>query len=658
MKGSTPPRDRMLRAALAYAQKGWKVFPCRPRGKQPATRHGFKDATTDETLIRTWWRRMPDANIGIATGEASGVAVVDEDLRSGGRESIDALQETHGAFPPTLTVITGGGGRHFYFQKPPGVDLRCGKPAEGVDFKADGGYVLAPPSVHPDGPTYRWLNKGETIAPCPSWLLAKKIKATRSAPDAAASKLGRAFERLGWLGKLLDDGKRTVLCPWREQHTTGKDHDSSTVIFPGELGGFHCVHSHCADHTGPQALRELTRRESLGDADRAWQGQLLRTAKGEVRSTFGNIVLILSHDEAYTGRLRLDEMRGVTTFDQAEVTDATISATRVDVERRYSVQAADADTGRAVQLVASRNGFHPVREYLNSLVWDSTRRLAAFAKLALSLRTDCQAEVEHYAMLFHRWMISAVARPLEPGCKADTALILQGEQGVGKSTLFRVLAGEWFSDTEMGLEKDAMMQLGGVWIYEWSELENVTGRHDMSRIKAFMSSTQDKFRPPFGRHTVTHKRSAVIVGTTNREEFLHDPTGSRRFWVLPVGKIDLALVRERREQLWAEAVADFRVGAPYWLTPDEEQCRAELVARFAEVDPWEHEVLAYADKQVHVRVSDILADVIDLSLERRDKRAEMRISAILRRNGYRPVQRRHDGQVGRFWQCSEKRRLV
>jgi predicted P-loop ATPase len=184
----------------------------------------------------------------------------------------------------------------------------------------------------------------------------------------------------------------------------------------------------------------------------------------------------------------------------------------------------------------------------------------------------------------------------------------------------------------------------------------VTGRHDMSRIKAFMSSTQDKFRPPFGRHPVTHKRSAVIVGTTNREEFLHDPSGSRRFWVLPVGKLNLGLVRENREQLWAEAVADFRAGAPYWLTPDEEQYRAELVARFAEVDPWEHEVLAYADKQVHVRVSDILADVIGLALERRDKRAEMRVSAILRRNGYRPVQRRQDGQVGRFWQRSDKRR--
>jgi predicted P-loop ATPase len=655
VKASTPPRDRMLRAALRYAQMGWKVFPCKPCSKQPATRHGFKDATTDEAQIREWWERTPDANIGIATGEASGVAVVDEDIRSGGRESIDALQQTHGEFPPTLTAITGGGGRHFYFRKPPGIDLRCGKPAEGVDFKADGGYVLAPPSVHPDGPTYRWLNKRVPIAPSPSWLLTKKTKTKRTAPDAAASKLGHAFERLGWLGKLLDDGKRTVLCPWREQHTIGEDHDSSTVVFPGEFGGFHCSHSHCSERTGPQALRELTRREALGDADKAWQGQLLRTAKGEVRSTFGNVVLILSNDDSYAGKLRLDEMRGATTFDQAEVTDATISAFRVDIERRYAMQSADAEAGRAVQLAASRNGFHPVREYLNSLVWDGTRRLATFARIALDLCTDSHDELEHYCMLFHRWMISAVARPLEPGCKVDTALILQGEQGIGKSTLFRILAGEWFSDTEMGLEKDAMMQLGGVWIYEWAELENVTGRHEMSRIKAFMSSTQDKFRPPFGRHTVTHKRSAVIVGTTNREQFLHDPSGSRRFWVLPVGKINLELFRASREQLLAEAVADFRAGMPYWLTPDEEQYRAELVARFAEVDPWEHDVLAYADKQVHVRVRDILTDVIALSLERRDKRAEMRVGDILKKSGYRSVQGRQDGKVRRFWQRSDKR---
>jgi predicted P-loop ATPase len=131
----------------------------------------------------------------------------------------------------------------------------------------------------------------------------------------------------------------------------------------------------------------------------------------------------------------------------------------------------------------------------------------------------------------------------------DTALILQGEQGAGKSSFFRKIGGDWFSDTEMGLDKDALLQMRSTWIYEWAELENVTGRHAMSRVKAFLTSNEDRFRPPFGRAMITVKRSGVIVGTTNREEFLHDPSGSRRFWVVPVGEIDLARLQHDRDHV-------------------------------------------------------------------------------------------------------------
>jgi predicted P-loop ATPase len=173
----------------------------------------------------------------------------------------------------------------------------------------------------------------------------------------------------------------------------------------------------------------------------------------------------------------------------------------------------------------------------------------------LRVRAESDEELTLFVLLVRRWFISLVARALSPGCKVDTALILEGAQGAGKSSFFRVIAGEWFSDTEMALDKDAMLQLRGAWVYEWSELENVTSRQSVSRVKAFLTSTEDKYRPPFGRTPITVKRSGVSVGSTNNQDFLHDPSGSRRFWVIPISGIDLPRLKAQREQLLAEAVA-------------------------------------------------------------------------------------------------------
>lgn len=657
MKESSNITNPLLLQALAYAsRRNWHVFPCRAGDKRPATRRGFKDATTDKTQVIAWWRENPGANVGVATGAVSGLVVLDIDPRNGGDASLRELEERHGRLPDTPQVLTGGDGRHFFFMAPKGTSVASRKVADGIDLKADGGYVIAPPSQHPSGGTYRWAPgaSGKALAPCPPWLLAREVHP----PDAGASRLGQAFERLGMLGKRLDEGKRTVVCPWEAEHSTGKSHDSSTVLFPpstpGGLGGFHCSHSHCDGRSAADAQRALLACEATPSQSAPWMSHLRRTDKGEPRATFGNIVLLLGSDSNYAGKLRRDEMRGVISLGPEEVTDATISEIRVDLEKRFGMTPRDAETAKAVEFVASRNGYHPVRDFLASLAWDGKRRLDSVAREILRASPETDEEAALLALLVRRWFLSIVARPFEPGCKVDTALILQGAQGIGKSSFFREIARDWFSDTEMALDKDAMMQLRGAWLYEWAELENVTRRHEESRVKAFLTSREDKYRPPFGRAPVTVKRSGVIVGTTNREDFLHDPTGSRRFWVVPVGIIDLERLRAERDQLLAETVAAYRTREPWWLTEAEEEQRAELAARFADVDPWESDVLAYAERQETVRTRDVLLNVLQFSLDKIDRRADMRVASILRRNGYTPHQARLAGQKGRFW-CRSQR---
>lgn len=653
-------------AAIGYAKRGWHVLPCKARDKQPATPHGYKDATDARGSLVRCWKQAPRANVGIATGKVSGIVVLDVDPRNGGVNSLSELERQHGPLPKTATVDTGGDGQHYYFALPPGAQAEGFVLAKGLDVKGDGGYVIAPPSIHPSGSPYKWRLPPDQVplALAPAWLAKPISKPRTTRPDqpaktiasfdAAETPLGRIFAETGLLGKTLDAGKRSVVCPWQAEHTTGRTLDSSTVIFPastpGGLGGFHCSHSHCSRRSAKEAFDNLRAKADRAQSKDAWMAELGRNKEGRLLRSFRNVCTILQHDDAYAAALRFDEMNSTVFLRAEEMRDSGISAIRLDLDERYGIAPSEADAVRAVQYVAERNRFHPVRTYLQGLVWDGTARLEQVAERILNVRSESAGDAALLASLVRRWFISLVARPLKPGIKVDSVLILVGRQGCGKSSFFRTLGRQWFSDTEMALDKDGLMQLGGSWLYEWGELENMFGRNTTSRIKQFITSDRDKFRPPFGRAPITVLRTSIIVGTTNLDSFLHDATGSRRFWVVPVAAVNLALAREWREQLLAEAVVAFRTGEQHWLTDDEERARQEFVAQFNETDPWEEPVLRYAEQQPHVRIPDVLHDVLNIALERQARREEQRVAAILRRAGWEPAQRRIKGNKQRLWE--------
>lgn len=172
----------MLDHALAFARRGLQVFPCRPRDKLPATAHGCNDATTNPGTIECWWRQEPDYNIAIATGAASGVFVVDLDGIDAEAE-LRRLEVRHGALPATVESITARG-RHIFFLFPDRpVRNSAGKLAPGIDTRGDGGYVLAPPSIHPCGRRYEWsVDSARTFAEAPGWLVTPIAEPTNGAP--------------------------------------------------------------------------------------------------------------------------------------------------------------------------------------------------------------------------------------------------------------------------------------------------------------------------------------------------------------------------------------------------------------------------------------------------------------------------------------------
>jgi hypothetical protein len=162
-----------LQDAIEYGKYGWAVFPLLPRSKAPACPGGFHDAVKDEAAIRALWGNRTNLNLGIATGDISGFWVLDIDADKGGQQSLEELENKYGSLPHTLTSRTGGGGTHFLFKMPKGYSIGCtiAKIARGIDTRGNGGYIAAPPSIHPTGTNYAWDSDGENISDAPLWLI-------------------------------------------------------------------------------------------------------------------------------------------------------------------------------------------------------------------------------------------------------------------------------------------------------------------------------------------------------------------------------------------------------------------------------------------------------------------------------------------------------
>lgn len=378
-----------------------------------------------------------------------------------------------------------------------------------------------------------------------------------------------------------------------------------------------------------------------------WQEGLYRSKGGAVRNTFANLCAILRHDAAYRS-LRYNGMTLSPEIGGTAITDARMGLIREEIEHRYGFGPSAESVAQGLLAVASEQTFHPVQEYLGGIAWDGVERLTAAATDYLGAASAVDRT------MLRAWFVSAVARALAPGCKVDTVLVLVGPQGFYKSTFFDALAGPgWFTDSHVDLSnKDVYLQLARSWIVEWGEIERITGRRGSDEVKSFLSSRSDTYRPPYGRAVTAVPRSCVIVGSTNEDAFLQDPTGSRRFWCLRVMRsIDTVAVAAARDQLWAEAVAAYRAGEPWWLGAEAAEAQSAAAEAFRTVDPWEPAVAEWlATAEGHVTTTRILGAVTGLDLGKVGGREDQRVAAIMRRLGWSRRVARVGGVVTRIWE--------
>jgi predicted P-loop ATPase len=309
-------------------------------------------------------------------------------------------------------------------------------------------------------------------------------------------------------------------------------------------------------------------------------------------------------------------------------------------------------TAEAVQTLAKQNSFHPVRQYLSGLQWDRTSRLDSWLNIYLGVPDSAFARAAG-----SRWLVSAVARIFQPGCQADYTLLLEGPQGIRKSTALQILAGDkWFTDhiSDLG-SKDSRIELHGKWIIEFSEL-GALRRSEIERWKAFLTARVDHFRQPYGRRTEAVPRSCVFAATTNDETPFTDSTGNRRFWPVRCGVIDTEALKRDRDQIWAEAYLRYTAGEPWWLETAELN-KAACVEQNERYEPgvWDDLILdwvqnpsqkhdathetpiplePYESDATRVTVVDVLLHCIGRPLDRQTQGDRNQVARCLRRAGW------------------------
>lgn len=314
------------------------------------------------------------------------------------------------------------------------------------------------------------------------------------------------------------------------------------------------------------------------DEDDEWERWLVKKS-GFPTKCLANAELILSNVGPWKGAIGYDEFAERTVFRRAlpvdprgpaggEWTDQLDATTAIWLQRAWRVEFSPETVGRAVEVIARRNRFHPVRDALNALPeWDGIRRNAFWLSDYLGVKKTRYTEL---AGAF--FLIGMIKRVMEPGSKFDYCLVLEGEQGLGKSTAARILAWDWFADTDLDLNnKDALLALPGHWVYEISEMGSMA-KAEAHKQKSFLSRQEDEFRPPYGKRLIKVPRQVVFIGTTNEEEYLKDSTGGRRFWpVMCDGEFNLDAMRDALPMMYAEALYDYRNQARCWPSKEEQK---------------------------------------------------------------------------------------
>ena len=612
----------MMEIAIKYARMGLAVFPVR-QNKAPYTPHGCKDAKTDLRAIKSWWKKYPDANIGIATGSISGGIVVididiDEDKGIYGDESLREWEANNGELPETWRAITGRGGYHIYYRTDEKIKNTTNL-YPGIDIRGEGGYVIAPPSLHMNGNYYQWEYDPEdtNLHFADDQVMRFIKKKTLNVPDQQRER----FQ----LPDRIKKGERNDTIFRYGCSLQAKGYSDEEILNKLEEANTRCDEP-LKDEEIATIYNSVTEKEkgkrytpSVQDMPDGWRSPKIDISdEGKVLQTIHNAKEAIEYDQFLYGRIRMNTLAyapyvfgslpwGERSNQVREWNNVDDSNIKMYLEKHYGIRPSE-KVMDALTIVADRHSYNPVTDMLEQCYhqWDGLEHIKHLLPDYLGVE-----ETRYTTEVLKLFMLGAITRAYNPGCKFDYVPIIYGNQGCGKSTFCRALAidDSWYDDNFNTIEGDkAAEKLRGLWMAELAELLATKKAKELESIKSFLTSRADNYRPPYNRRTESRKRVCVFIGTTNSDHFLTDRTGNRRFLPLIANKeaattlitipenYNKALIDIRNA--WGEAMDIIKKAGkwiPLVLPEDLNEDVARMQRRFQEDDPQVGMIQTYLD---------------------------------------------------------------
>lgn len=548
--------------ALHYAAQGLRVFPVKKgtkgSGGGQLLRSWKNEATTDPAVISGWWSTWPDADICIATG--NGLAVIDLDVKGNedGTASMLNWIAENGNMPPTAVVRTGSGGQHHYYMVD-GTFPNSRGLFPGIDIRSDGGYVVAPPSAG-----YLWVNslpiaradqkvydflEGKERTKC--FVLPAEI--TEGSRNDTLFKYAASLQAKGAADDIILQEVEKVNI---EKCVPPLDDKDIEIIIKSVLGRYK------KGKTGGPNFPDV---------------KILKDGSVRIPVTAANTAAMLEYEgyEAYYDvilRELVINRKGETIIGVPQIRYESMLTHFTDQYTRYGARTSNSRIHEHMSQIADENKYNAAKQYLecNYMIYGGSRGIDDLIA-ALTIKDDS----ELCRSLIRKWLCQCVAMAHnEQGAYgADGVLVLKGPQGIGKTTFFRKCCSiglRYFTEGAFfDGSKDKVMANTSAWITELGELPR--SMKDSDSMKAFITSSADKYRVPYDRKEETHPRFTSFGATTNEDAFLKDDA-NRRYWVVELTGIDLkALNAVSFEKVWAEAYEYFRKHGPYSfrLTPEE-----------------------------------------------------------------------------------------
>lgn len=680
-----------------YVKAGYRLTPL--NGKIPKNQNWIKTEynanLTEDSFI---------GNYGVVLQKDD--LVVDVDVRRfpKGENPLKELAHDLGIdFRNTFIVRTGGGGLHIYFKKPENIEVRNAlKEYAGIEYKSFGQQVVGAGCLHPEtGKQYSvYCNDFKPIQAPENLLrlIQREEVALKAEPDTYEDSENNIFRYIAYLknaepaieGQNGDLRTFQVACRGRDFALSAE----KTYELMSQYWNDRCVpswepedlkkkvqnaYTYNRDVVGKNnANSDFKELEGVGEQTEkrtiAWDV----TKDGNPKTTsLRNVKNYLLYEKsplfeslAYNEFTREIEFIKPAPWHKGDtrlgaLKDIDIIQYKAWLSEVNNFNTSTALCFEALQAVAHENPYHPIRDYLSGLVWDKKPRIDTWLIDFLGVK-----DTKYTRAVSSKILMGAVARIIHPGVKFDTMLVLEGKQGIGKSTVVKILGGDWYDDIYISeKDKDTVSAMHGKWIMEVSEMV-CARKADVNNLKSFLSKAVDRIRPAYARCTEDFPRQGIFIGTTNPEfesSYLRDTTGNRRFWPVECFKVDFEGLISARDQLFAEALSRYLRGEKLYL--DEEiskMAEIETESRMDE-DGWKEQVeewLARPDIETgeirtQVTANEILEGCIGIPISRVTQREQRRIANIMVKNlGWERKVFRHKKKQGQLVKGYEKRAII